>query len=303
MDRIEEMLSGIGELLGKREQELLERISLLEKKVEELEARFEEMARLQNDLEKGLANVWNIPVLEEDMEKSADGAEGAIEFDFEDESDDWADEYQEGDVEEVLEEEDSAGEFDLQSEDGTEEEIAREVALAEEDAVAEDILEEAEDESWQADEVVQVEDIEEVVMMDEDEVVELETCGPDSATEVCDGKIENVISEEMAQQEDEGEKVLLMDKAKPDWYDWEVDIPGPHIDDVWDGIGLNDRMLFQRELFYGNEDDFRDTVAALNRMERLVQAMEYIRERYPDWDEESDEVYRFYMTVRRRFNK
>ena len=301
MDRIEEMLSGIGELLGKREQELLERISLLEKKVEELEARFEEMARLQNDLEKGLANVWNIPVLEEDMEKSADGAEGAIEFDFEDESDDWADEYQEGDVEEVLEEEDSAGEFDLQSEDGTEEEIAREVALTEEDAVAEDILEEAEDESWQADEVVQVEDIEEVVMMDE--VVELETCGPDSATEVCDGKIENVISEEMAQQEDEGEKVLLMDKAKPDWYDWEVDIPGPHIDDVWDGIGLNDRMLFQRELFYGNEDDFRDTVAALNRMERLVQAMEYIRERYPDWDEESDEVYRFYMTVRRRFNK
>lgn len=303
MDRIEEMLSGIGELLGKREQELLERISLLEKKVEELEARFEEMARLQNDLEKGLANVWNIPVLEEDMEKSADGAEGAIEFDFEDESDDWADEYQEGDVEEVLEEEDSAGEFDLQGEDGTEEEIAREVALAEEDAVAEDILEKAEDESWQADEVVQVEDIEEVVLMDEDEVVELETCGPDSATEVCDGKIENVISEEMAQQEDEGEKVLLMDKAKPDWYDWEVDIPGPHIDDVWDGIGLNDRMLFQRELFYGNEDDFRDTVAALNRMERLVQAMEYIRERYPDWDEESDEVYRFYMTVRRRFNK
>ena len=99
------------------------------------------------------------------------------------------------------------------------------------------------------------------------------------------------------------EEILLMDKAKPEWYDWEVDIPGPHIDDIWDGIGLNDRLLFLRELFYGNEEDFRDVVARLNTMERLVQATELIRERYPQWNEESDEVYRFYMTVRRRFNK
>lgn len=96
---------------------------------------------------------------------------------------------------------------------------------------------------------------------------------------------------------------LVVDKARPDWYDWEVDIPGPYIEDIRDGIGLNDRILFLNELFYGDEEAFASAISALNGMGRLVDAVEYIRERYPQWDEESDEVYRFYMTVRRRFNK
>ena len=96
---------------------------------------------------------------------------------------------------------------------------------------------------------------------------------------------------------------LVVDKARPDWYDWEVDIPGPYIEDIRDGIGLNDRILFLNELFYGDEEAFASVISALNGMGRLVDAVEYIRERYPQWDEESDEVYRFYMTVRRRFNK
>ena len=94
-----------------------------------------------------------------------------------------------------------------------------------------------------------------------------------------------------------------MDKARPDWYDWEVDIPGPYIEDIRDGIGLNDRILFLNELFYGDEERFAAALSALNGMEKLVDAVEYMRKRYPQWDEESDEVYRFYMTVRRRFNK
>lgn len=100
-----------------------------------------------------------------------------------------------------------------------------------------------------------------------------------------------------------GEPGLIVDKARPDWYDWEVDIPGPYIEDIRDGIGLNDRILFLNELFYGDEEEFASVLSALNGMNRLVDAVEYIRERYPQWNEESDEVYRFYMTVRRRFNK
>ncbi|MBO5407102.1 MAG: hypothetical protein J6A27_06280 [Bacteroidales bacterium] len=103
--------------------------------------------------------------------------------------------------------------------------------------------------------------------------------------------------------EPEDEPVLVVDKARPDWYDWEVDIPGPYIEDIRDGIGLNDRILFLNELFYGDEERFAAALSALNGMEKLVDAVEYMRERYPQWDEESDEVYRFYMTVRRRFNK
>lgn len=111
--------------------------------------------------------------------------------------------------------------------------------------------------------------------------------------------------EESAEMEEEEvqEAVSVMEKAKPDWFDWEVDIPGPYIEDIWDGIGLNDRMLFLNVLFDGNEEAFDEAVSFLNDAVTLVGATEYIREKYPQWDEESDEVYRFYMTVRRRFNK
>ncbi len=97
--------------------------------------------------------------------------------------------------------------------------------------------------------------------------------------------------------------VLMVDKVRPDWYDWEVDIPGDYIEDIRDGIGLNDRILFLNELFGGNMEDFERAIDDLNGMRNLVETVEYLRDRFPQWDEESDEVYRFYMTVRRRFNK
>ncbi len=115
--------------------------------------------------------------------------------------------------------------------------------------------------------------------------------------------VENEVMEVVEEAGQEEDVVLVMEKARPDWYDWEVDIPGPYLDDIWNGIGLNDRILFLNGLFGGDEEDFRKTVQALNGMENLVEASAYIRARFPHWNEESDEVYRFYMTVRRRFVK
>ena len=151
---------------------------------------------------------------------------------------------------------------------------------------------------------------------------EFEDPGEDSVEDMVveEAVAEEVVEEELPDEEDmEGievmevmevdeevdmeERISVMDKAKPDWFDWEVDIPGPYIEDIWDGIGLNDRMLFLNDLFGGDEDDFNEAVSCLNEVESLVGAMEYIRDKYPHWNEESDEVYRFYMTVRRRFNK
>jgi hypothetical protein len=37
-------------------------------------------------------------------------------------------------------------------------------------------------------------------------------------------------------------------------------------------------------------------------METLAQALEYTRNAFPSWDEESSAVYRFYMLLRRRYN-
>ena len=276
MERLEEMLAGLGALIRERECELQERIELLEKKVDELQ---EQLSALQ-----GTGVQIQVPQIYDNGKQESDVAhtvgeeapEIEIEFEFEggeSDDDDWADEYEEGDV----------------VEDGADiEEIAGD-AIGE---VSEDVaagVAEDEDDTLGKDQVEQVGEIEEFV-----EVNDQEYFMEEDTTET----VGNIIVNE--QQE---ERILVVDKARPEWYDWEVDIPGAYIDDIWEGIGLNDRMLFLRELFGGDEDGFREAVERLNGMERLVQATEYIRERYPQWNEESDEVYRFYMTVRRRFNK
>lgn len=97
-------------------------------------------------------------------------------------------------------------------------------------------------------------------------------------------------------------------KAEADWYEWEVDYPASHIDNIYDGIGINDRYEFVRELFNPNgnlheaELLFKRTVDDLNRLSSFKEVLVYTRARFPQWDEYSDEVYRFYMIVRRKFN-
>ena len=249
MERLEEMLLGIGKLLQQHQEQMQERISLLEKRIEELEAKL-----VPDSCQVDIPNSMETVIPEE---KEEDAVVEVVEEDVED--------VVVEDIEDVVDEDVAVDDF---------------VESVEEDApvgdmeIEEEIVGEEEEDAGAAPEI----EIE-FEFDDEDEYVDEEVAGGTR------------------------EEILLMDKAKPEWYDWEVDIPGPHIDDIWDGIGLNDRLLFLRELFYGNEEDFRDVVARLNTMERLVQATELIRERYPQWNEESDEVYRFYMTVRRRFNK
>lgn len=96
---------------------------------------------------------------------------------------------------------------------------------------------------------------------------------------------------------------ILHEASKPDWYDWEVDYPAPYVEDILDGIGFNDKILFIRELF--NEDDelFAATIEKLNSFEIFKGAVEYLRANFQDWNEEGDVVYRFYMSVRRKLRK
>lgn len=102
--------------------------------------------------------------------------------------------------------------------------------------------------------------------------------------------------------------ISVNDAAKPDWYDWEVDYPAAYIDDIYKGISFNDRYEFVKELFNvtGNLSEaeivFKETLDDINCMDNFKEVVAYIRHRFPQWDELSDEVYRFYMIVRRKFN-
>ena len=156
--------------------------------------------------------------------------------------------------------------------------------------------------------VVGEEGLEEFESQEEEAAVEEELPEIEVELEFDFDEEDEVVVEEMedevgdCREEDDG-SVLVLDKVRPDWYDWEVDIPGHYIDDIREGIGLNDKILFMNELFGGSAEVFNETMDDLNCKKNLVETVEYLRERFPEWDEESDEVYRFYMTVRRRFNK
>ena len=77
---------------------------------------------------------------------------------------------------------------------------------------------------------------------------------------------------------------------------------------------VESEVAFRKEKFstYGgnynsfvekSDEKLPNIILIINEMENFKQVVAYIRHRFPQWDEQSDEVYRFYMAVRRKFNK
>ena len=83
---------------------------------------------------------------------------------------------------------------------------------------------------------------------------------------------------------------------------WEIDMPGAPVGNILSAISLNDRLLFINTLFKKDPVLFQDTIRIFNGMDNLAAAEEYIQENHPDWNLESDTVYRFMMAVRRKLS-
>ena len=94
-------------------------------------------------------------------------------------------------------------------------------------------------------------------------------------------------------------KVAVID-SMTDRQAWRTDMPGSPVRDIRSAISLNDRVIFINLLFKEDAQAFVDTLAKINTMETLDQAVEYICETFPTWDLNSDLVYRFMMAVRRK---
>jgi len=83
---------------------------------------------------------------------------------------------------------------------------------------------------------------------------------------------------------------------------WKGNILGPKVDDLNDAITLNDKLFFIKNLFNNDNEQYRLSIQKLNEMESMDEALDYTRAAFPDWDEDSDIIYRFYMILRRRFD-
>ena len=96
-----------------------------------------------------------------------------------------------------------------------------------------------------------------------------------------------------------GESVAVIDAmiAKQAWRN---DMPGSPVRDIRSAISLNDRILFINYLFDEDPMAFQDMLTKLNAMSSFDEAAAYVVAEKPEWDLESDTVYRFMMAVRRR---
>ena len=68
-------------------------------------------------------------------------------------------------------------------------------------------------------------------------------------------------------------------------------------------IALGDQVLFIRRLFRDDSALYQDSIDKLNAMPALEKALEYLTSTFPEWDMDSEDVYRFMMALRRRIRK
>ena len=81
---------------------------------------------------------------------------------------------------------------------------------------------------------------------------------------------------------------------------WRTDRPGSQVKNVISAISLNDRGLLINVLFREDPILFQSTISAFNGMTNLDEAISYIQTNFPDWDLNSEPVYRLMMAVRRK---
>ena len=81
---------------------------------------------------------------------------------------------------------------------------------------------------------------------------------------------------------------------------WRTDKPGMPVKNIRSGISLLDRALFIGTLFKEDFSLYDQTIADLNAMSTLDEAVDYIREHFPAWNLKSDVVYHFIMSVRKK---
>ena len=81
---------------------------------------------------------------------------------------------------------------------------------------------------------------------------------------------------------------------------WRLDKPGISVKNIRSGISLYDRALFIGTLFKEDYALYDRTIGDLNALDSLDEAVDYLLERFPDWNLKSDIVYNFMMAVRKK---
>ena len=77
-------------------------------------------------------------------------------------------------------------------------------------------------------------------------------------------------------------------------------LKGKPISDLTKGLGINDRFMFQRELFEGKAEVMTQTLQQLNSMPDLNAAQSFIKSNF-NWNEEQEVTQAFFNYIERKF--
>ena len=81
---------------------------------------------------------------------------------------------------------------------------------------------------------------------------------------------------------------------------WRLDKPGLSVKHIRSGISMYDRALFIGTLFKEDYALYDKTIGELDALTSLDEAVDYLLERFPDWNLKSDIVYNFMMAIRKK---
>jgi len=138
---------------------------------------------------------------------------------------------------------------------------------------------------------------------------EIDFTADESVEEIIKKPVEMIVKDErkkpdLFDEPENGKKVsineqILFDNPKTDLSEQIHKTP---IKDLRDGIGVNDRFTYIRELFDGDVNRFNETVVILNNTENFKSAKDYMKKNFK-WDVNSQAYIDFKDLVERKFIK
>ena len=174
----------------------------------------------------------------------------------------------------------------------------------EEPGVEEIEVEEVEDADDTPEVVVEMLDAEEEPEEEQPDMFELEVMdielAPSDDLPFYDDPVSDDSSAEESTEEDDTPVTVAVIDAMTAKQAWRTDMPGTPVKDIRSAISLNDRILFINYLFGEDPIAFQEMLTKLNAMSSFAEAADHIIASNPDWDLESDTVYRFMRAIRRR---
>jgi len=109
---------------------------------------------------------------------------------------------------------------------------------------------------------------------------------------------------EKAASETAGEKLSLNDKLKQTKLELSDSLSDMHIKDLRKAIGVNDRFLYIKELFRGDESMYERSIKTINSFSILPEAEYWIQRELKvklGWNDKENTVQQFSQLVKRRF--